>query len=192
MANTDSFIDEVNEEVRRDRLFGLFRKWAWLAVLLVVIVVGGAAFFEYQRAQTTAAAEAFGDSLISALEAEDPADRVSALEAITPPTPEGAVLLALLAAGEVAEGDDREAAAIRLRATAESPELARRYRKVRCVALHPGTVATDLSAPFRGNVSAEKLFDVGQSVDYLLNVLDGLKDDDNGKFFAWDGQEIPW
>lgn len=136
MANTDSFIDEVNEEVRRDRLFGLFRKWAWLAVLLVVIVVGGAAFFEYQRAQTTAAAEAFGDSLISALEAEDPADRVSALEAITPPTPEGAVLLALLAAGEVAEGDDREAAAIRLRATAESPELARRYRDLALLKAH--------------------------------------------------------
>ncbi len=73
-----------------------------------------------------------------------------------------------------------------------SIELARRYRKVRCVALHPGTVATDLSAPFRGNVSAERLFDVGQSVDYLLTVLDGLNDDDNGKFFAWDGQEIPW
>ena len=73
-----------------------------------------------------------------------------------------------------------------------SIELARRYRKVRCVALHPGTVATDLSAPFRGNVSAEKLFDVAQSVDYLLTVLDGLNDDDNGKFFAWDGQEIPW
>lgn len=73
-----------------------------------------------------------------------------------------------------------------------SIELARRYRKVRCVALHPGTVATDLSAPFRGNVSPEQLFDVSQSVDYLLAVLDGLNDDDNGKFFAWDGQEIPW
>ncbi|MEO0347416.1 MAG: SDR family NAD(P)-dependent oxidoreductase, partial [Pseudomonadota bacterium] len=73
-----------------------------------------------------------------------------------------------------------------------SIELARRYRKVRCVALHPGTVATDLSAPFRGNVSDDKLFDVAQSVNYLLTVLDQLDDDDNGKFFAWDGQEIPW
>ena len=73
-----------------------------------------------------------------------------------------------------------------------SIELARRYRKVRCVALHPGTVATDLSAPFRGNVGNDKLFDVAQSVNYLLTVLDQLDDDDNGKFFAWDGQEIPW
>jgi len=56
MANTDSFIDEVNEEVRRDRLFAVFRKWAWLAILVVVVVVGGAAWFEYQRTQRTAAA----------------------------------------------------------------------------------------------------------------------------------------
>ena len=73
-----------------------------------------------------------------------------------------------------------------------SIELARRYRRIRCVALHPGTVATDLSAPFRGNVSDEKLFDVEQSVNYMLEVLDGLDDDDNGKFFAYDGQQIPW
>jgi hypothetical protein len=48
MANTDSFIDEVNEEVRRDRLFAFFRKWAWLAILIVVLVVGGAAYLEYR------------------------------------------------------------------------------------------------------------------------------------------------
>jgi hypothetical protein len=70
--------------------------------LIVVLVVGGAAYFEYRRAQTEASAQAFGDSLIAALEAEDPEARVAALEAIAPPTPEGAVLLALLAAGEVA------------------------------------------------------------------------------------------
>ncbi len=73
-----------------------------------------------------------------------------------------------------------------------SIELKRRYRKIRCVALHPGTVATDLSAPFRGNVDADKLFSTEQSAAYLLNVLDGLDDDDNGKFFAWDGQQIDW
>jgi hypothetical protein len=136
MANTDSFIDEVSEEVRRDRLFAFFRKWAWLAVLLVVLVVGGAAYFEYRRAQTEATAEAFGDSLIAALEAEDPEARVAALEAIAPPTPEGAVLIALLAAGEVAEADDRAAAAARLRATAESPELSRRYRDLALLKAH--------------------------------------------------------
>jgi len=136
MANTDSFIDEVNEEVRRDRLFAFFRKWAWLAILVVALVVGGAAWFEYQRTQRTAAAQAFGDSLIAALEQAEPEARVSALEAITPPTPEGAVLLALLAAGEVAEADDREAAAARLREAAEGAELAPRYRDLALLKAH--------------------------------------------------------
>lgn len=136
MANTDSFIDEVNEEVRRDRLFALFRKWAWLAILLVVAVVSGAAFFEIQRAQTTSAAQAFGDSVIAALEETEPADRVAGIEAITPPTPEGAVLLALLSAGEVAQDDEREDAAARLRATADAADLAPRYRHLALLKAH--------------------------------------------------------
>ncbi|MEM8547280.1 MAG: SDR family oxidoreductase, partial [Pseudomonadota bacterium] len=37
-------------------------------------------------------------------------------------------------------------------------ELKRRHRSIRCVALHPGTVITDLSAPFRGN--SQRLFTV--------------------------------
>ena len=40
MSNPDSFIDEVTEEVRRDKLFALFRKWGWVGVLLVVVIVG--------------------------------------------------------------------------------------------------------------------------------------------------------
>jgi hypothetical protein len=136
MANTDSFINEVNEEVRRDRLFSFFRKWAWLAILIVALVVGGAAYFEYQRAQATASAQEFGDSLISALEADDAEARVAALEAVSPPTPEGAVLLALLAAGEVAGTDEREAAAARLRATAEGGDLAPRYRDLALLKAH--------------------------------------------------------
>lgn len=136
MANSDSFINEVNEEVRRDRLFAFFRRWAWLAVLIVVIVVGGAAYLEYRRAQEVASAEAFGDAMIAALEQDETGARVAALEAIEPPTPEGAVLLALLAAGEVADDDDRGAAAARLRAAAEGPDLPRRYRDLALLKAH--------------------------------------------------------
>jgi hypothetical protein len=52
MANTDSFIDEVNEEVRRDRLFAFFRKWAWLAVLDRRDRRRRCALFRIPRAQT--------------------------------------------------------------------------------------------------------------------------------------------
>jgi hypothetical protein len=136
MADTDSFINEVSEEVRRDRLFALFRKWAWLAVLLVVAVVGAAAYVEWRRAQTEAAAQDFGDATLAALDLSDPAARIAALEEIEPPGAEGEILLALLAAGEAAGLADRDAAAARLLQAAEAPDLAERYRHLALLKAH--------------------------------------------------------
>ena len=39
MSNPDSFIDEVTEEVRRDRLFRLFRKYGWIGGVVVALIV---------------------------------------------------------------------------------------------------------------------------------------------------------
>ena len=77
MANEDSFINEVTEEVRRDRLFALMRRYGWIAVLLVVIIVGGASWNEWRKASQQAAAEDKGDALIAALQAETPEARAA-------------------------------------------------------------------------------------------------------------------
>ena len=58
------------------------------------------------------------------------------------------------------------------------------------VSLHPGTVDTDLSRPFRGNVTPGTLFDPSRAAVQLLDVIDGLKAPDSGRHFAWDGAEI--
>ncbi len=146
MSNSDSFIDEVTEELRRDRLFALMRRWGWLAALIVLGLVGGAAFFEYQRAQDRAAAEAFGDAVIAALDAADPEARVAALDAVPADTPEARMVVALLAAGEVARGGEgAAAAATRLRAAADLPDVPRRYRDLallRAEMLDPSDPAT--------------------------------------------------
>ncbi len=71
-------------------------------------------------------------------------------------------------------------------------ELARRARELIVVSLHPGTVETALSAPFRGNVAAEKLFTPAFAAERLLAVIAGLTKDASGGFYAWDGQPIPW
>ncbi len=71
-------------------------------------------------------------------------------------------------------------------------ELARRARELIVVSLHPGTVETGLSAPFRGNVAAEKLFTPAFAAERLLAVIAGLGKDASGGFYAWDGQPIPW
>ncbi|KAL9224393.1 hypothetical protein vseg_000429 [Gypsophila vaccaria] len=73
-----------------------------------------------------------------------------------------------------------------------SVELARKKDPIICLLLHPGTVDTDLSRPFQKNVPQGKLFTREFCVNRLLSIIDGAKIQDNGKFFAWDGQEIPW
>ncbi|XP_052202683.1 uncharacterized protein LOC127808264 isoform X4 [Diospyros lotus] len=72
-----------------------------------------------------------------------------------------------------------------------SVEFARKKDPIICLLLHPGTVDTDLSRPFQRNVPQGKLFSKEFSVQKLLSIIDNAKRHDNGKFFAWDGQEIP-
>ena len=64
MSDTDSFIDEVSEEIRREKLFTTFRKYGWIGVALVVIVVGGTGYREYSRAAEKTASETFGSSVL--------------------------------------------------------------------------------------------------------------------------------
>lgn len=71
-------------------------------------------------------------------------------------------------------------------------ELGRGNRPVTLVSLHPGTVDTDLSRPFQRNVPDGKLFTTERAVGQLLGILDRVTPKDNGRFFAWDGSEIPW
>ncbi|RVW40824.1 C-factor [Vitis vinifera] len=73
-----------------------------------------------------------------------------------------------------------------------SVEFVRKKDPVICLLLHPGTVDTDLSRPFQRNVPEGKLFTKEFSVNKLLSIINNAKSHDNGKFFAWDGQEIPW
>ena len=69
-------------------------------------------------------------------------------------------------------------------------ELRRSQPQAICVALHPGTVATGLSAPF-----AKTGLDVlspAAAATRLLGVLDGVAAADSGGFFNHDGSALPW
>jgi NAD(P)-dependent dehydrogenase (short-subunit alcohol dehydrogenase family) len=63
---------------------------------------------------------------------------------------------------------------------------------IAAVVLHPGTVATDLSAPFLGSGNGRRVFTPAEAAARLLDVLDGLTPADTGRFLAWDGAPIPW
>lgn len=71
-----------------------------------------------------------------------------------------------------------------------SIELARRSPEALCVALQPGTVATDLSAPYSGNSST--VISPARSACSLLHVVNRLQADASGGFFDWNGDKVPW
>ncbi len=140
MSNSDSLIEEVTEEVRRDRLYALLRRYGWIAVLAILLLVGGAAWNEWRKAQAQARAEAFGDAILAALAAPEGAGRAADLDAIEAPGPGGAALRDLLAASEIVDTDPAGAAA-RLLAVADRsgvPQVYQQIATLKAVAL-PGS-----------------------------------------------------
>lgn len=129
MSNPESFIDEVNEELKRDRLFALIRKYAWIAVLGVLVVVGGAAWNEWRKARDIAQAQAFGDAIIAALDSGDPATQRSGLAAIDATGDRAGILNLLRAATELA-AEDRPAAMQALAAVESNTALPSSYRQI--------------------------------------------------------------
>ncbi len=71
-----------------------------------------------------------------------------------------------------------------------SIEIGRRHKDQIIVGLHPGTVDTELSRPFQGNVPEGKLFTAAYSAERLLSVVDGLSPPDSGNLFDWAGERV--
>lgn len=130
MSDTDSFIDEVSEEIRREKLFKTFRKYGWIGVALVVLVVGGTGYREYSRAAEKTASETFGSSVLEALQENDPSARVAQLDTITAPNASGGAMIAMLQAAELESDKDGAGAAAKLEAAAVSGDLDQMYRDI--------------------------------------------------------------
>ena len=132
MSDTDSFIEEVSEEVRRDRLYGYMRKYGWIAVLAILAIVGGAAFNEYSKAQTLTKAQTAGDAILAALEADEPEARVAALEEVRgQDIPQGAkAVVSLMQAAEQGASDDTAGSQAALEKIAVDGSLPEIYRQI--------------------------------------------------------------
>ncbi|MEY4781345.1 MAG: hypothetical protein RLZZ607_2658 [Pseudomonadota bacterium] len=125
MSTPDSFVDEVTDAVRSDRLYAAFRKYGWIGIVVVLLIVGGAGYNEWQKAQTAARAERFGDALMAAAENTDPAARSAAL-AVVPADGDQKALLALLQASD--PKTDKAAALAALDALVADTERPQIYR----------------------------------------------------------------
>ncbi|MBM3615138.1 MAG: hypothetical protein FJX28_06810 [Alphaproteobacteria bacterium] len=137
MSNPDSFIDEVTEEVRRDRLYAMFRKYGWIGGLLVLGIVGGAAYVEWEKSKAVARAEGFGEAMLDALDVGGTAERRAAMAAVPADGTQAALKALMLASDPASDLSQSKAEALAaleaLIADASQPEIYRDMATLRRV-----------------------------------------------------------
>jgi len=108
-------------------------------------------------------------------------------------------ILAALSARVGSIGDNRlggwhayraSKAALNMLFQCQAVELKRERPLAICVTLHPGTVATALSAPFARSPSPR--LQPAEAAGRLMKVLRRLEPADSGGFFAHDASRVPW
>ena len=127
MSETDSFIEEVSEEVRKDRLFALMRKYGWIAVLAVLLVVSGTAYREYSITQRILEAEKTGDAILAAMELETNSQRAEAIGKIESEEQNTKIILHFLQAAELSSASAPQQAAALLQSIEDLTKIGKEY-----------------------------------------------------------------
>lgn len=129
MSDSDSFIKEVSEELRRDRMNRLWRRFGpWgIGVAVAAVIAAGAVTWMDQRRQ--AAAEAAGGALMQAALAGSAQAQASAFAQAARELSAGPALIARLSqAAALAEAGDAAAAAEVLDGVAQAGDVDPLYR----------------------------------------------------------------
>ena len=107
-------------------------------------------------------------------------------------------IMAMLSAKVGSIGDNRlggwysyraSKAALNMLVKTAAIEAARTQKNSVLVALHPGTVNSRLSQPFRGEAIGRPAIDAARD---MLDVLDALAPADSGAFKSYNGADLPW
>ena len=80
-------------------------------------------------------------------------------------------------------------AALNMLIKTASIELARTKPNVVLIAMHPGTVNSRLSKPFRGEQIGRPPLD---AVTDMFTVIENLTIEDSGSFISYSGEKLPW
>ena len=67
-------MQEVSEEVRKDRFYRILKKWGWVGIALIVALVGGASFNEWNKESKINSAQSLGDRVLVAIASKDVID----------------------------------------------------------------------------------------------------------------------
>jgi NAD(P)-dependent dehydrogenase (short-subunit alcohol dehydrogenase family) len=107
-------------------------------------------------------------------------------------------VLAMLSAKVGSIGDNRlggwysyraSKAALNMLIKTAAIEVKRSQPNAVLLALHPGTVSSRLSQPFRGSEIGRP---ASEAADDLLRVIDGRGPEASGGFYAYSGEGLPW
>ncbi len=128
MSDTDSFIEEVTEEVRKDQLYGYFKKYGWIAGALIALIVGGAVYSEWSSSRAETDAQLRGDAIMDALSKPNAADQIAAMENISADPGDAKALLDFQRAAILAGDSQKEAALVALNAIANDSLAKQVYR----------------------------------------------------------------
>lgn len=129
MHNSDSFIHEVSEEVRRDRLYATMRRYGWILAALLIVIVGGAAANEILKSRRASQAEGAGDTLRAAFAETDPATRAGLFGDVAKDAPH-AIVARLGEAGSLTAAGQQDKAAAVLLALADDSSVLPAYREL--------------------------------------------------------------
>lgn len=179
MSETDSFIDEVTEEVRRDKLFATFRKYGWIGGLVIAAIVGGTAWNEWQKSAELSRAQALGDALLDALDLGAPEDRLAAIKAAPADGAQSAVVTLLLASDPTTDRAETIAALTALAGDASQSDLYRDLANLRLVLVSGSDMAlADRRAALDSMVAPGRAFRVlAQEQLAYLQVEEGKVDE---------------
>lgn len=129
MAN---FIEEVDEEVRRERLEKLWKRWSPAAVGFIVVLLAGVAgyqFWQSHRAEKAAADAAAFNAALNQAQSGKPADAAAAFAGLAGTAGEGYALLARFQQGaNLVEAKDLPGAIAAYDAIAADGAIEERFR----------------------------------------------------------------
>ncbi len=182
MSNPDSFIDEVKEEVRKDRLYRLFRRYGWLGALAVLIIVGATAYREWSATQERTAAENAGDAFVAATSAASTEEQIAELDSMEIQNADAGAIRDLMVASAMMENEQLDDALGRLDQIIGNSEVSVIYRdlaqlksvSVRQNSDDPADVIAALDGMIDGNsefrllameIKANLLLDQGKNED---------------------------
>ncbi len=140
MSETDSFIQEVTEEVRQDRMFRLWKKYGPYGVTAIVAVVAVSAGLNWMKHREIKQARETGGAFLAA-----DIGSVEDQEVLTGSVDGPAAMIARLRlAAATAEAGDAQAAAALYRAVADEPGIDAAYGDLaRLQAVRVGAAAMD-------------------------------------------------